>query len=45
VILYSILGGGHSWPGANPADAIGLTTEQVSATAQILRFFDRVRSS
>jgi polyhydroxybutyrate depolymerase len=37
--LYTILGGGHSWPGADPTKAIGLTTEQISATALILSFF------
>jgi polyhydroxybutyrate depolymerase len=41
VVLYTILGGGHSWPGADPAKAVGLTTEQVSATAQTLSFFSR----
>jgi polyhydroxybutyrate depolymerase len=39
--LYSILGGGHSWPGADPKKSIGLTTQQISATNQILGFFDR----
>jgi polyhydroxybutyrate depolymerase len=39
VILYSVLGGGHTWPGADPARAIGLTTDQVSATALALSFF------
>ncbi len=43
VVLYSVLGGGHSWPGADPARAVGLTTEQVSATAQTLAFFGRLR--
>jgi polyhydroxybutyrate depolymerase len=41
VELYSIIGGGHSWPGADPSQAVGLTTQQVSATKQILMFFDR----
>lgn len=40
--LYTILGGGHSWPGADPSKAIGLTTEQISATSLILSFFTRV---
>jgi polyhydroxybutyrate depolymerase len=43
VVLYTIVGGGHSWPGANPKLAVGLTTQQVSATSQILSFFDSVR--
>jgi polyhydroxybutyrate depolymerase len=41
VELYSIIGGGHSWPGADPRRAIGLTTQQVSATKEILAFFNR----
>jgi polyhydroxybutyrate depolymerase len=45
VELYSILGGGHSWPGADPKEALGLTTQQVSATKEILRFFDRWRTA
>ncbi len=44
VELYSIIGGGHAWPGANPKDAIGLTTQQVSATKEILGFFNRWRT-
>ena len=44
VVLYTILGGGHSWPGADPKQAVGLTTQQVSATTQILSFFDHFRS-
>jgi polyhydroxybutyrate depolymerase len=43
VVLYTVLGGGHSWPGADPTKAIGLTTEQVSATSQVLSFFGRLR--
>jgi polyhydroxybutyrate depolymerase len=43
VVLYTIVGGGHSWPGADPSQAIGLTTQQVSATAQVLSFFDDMR--
>jgi polyhydroxybutyrate depolymerase len=41
VVLYTIIGGGHSWPGADPKGAIGLTTEQVSATTEALAFFSR----
>jgi polyhydroxybutyrate depolymerase len=39
--LYTIIGGGHSWPGADPTKAIGLTTEQISATSLVLSFFTR----
>ena len=43
VELFRIDGGGHTWPGADPRKAIGLTTRQVSATDQILAFFARHR--
>ena len=43
VVLYTITGGGHSWPGADPELAVGLTTQQVSATSQVLLFFGRLR--
>ena len=43
VALYTVVGGGHSWPGADPRDAIGLTTQRVSATAAMLSFFGRYR--
>jgi polyhydroxybutyrate depolymerase len=39
VRLYTVVGGGHTWPGADPAKGFGLTTQQVSATATILAFF------
>jgi polyhydroxybutyrate depolymerase len=41
VTLYTVVGGGHSWPGADPSKAIGLTTEQISATTLALAFFHR----
>ena len=37
--LFTIVGGGHTWPGANPKKGFGLTTQQVSATTRILAFF------
>lgn len=42
VILYSVLGGGHTWPGSPivlPAAVLGPTTEAVSATHLMLAFF------
>jgi polyhydroxybutyrate depolymerase len=39
VRLFTIVGGGHTWPGANPTKGFGLTTQQVSATTRILAFF------
>ena len=41
VDLYTILGGTHAWPGADPSASIGLTTQQVDATTQALDFFGR----
>ena len=39
VELYSIKGGGHTWAGADPSRGVGLTTQQVSATKELLHFF------
>jgi polyhydroxybutyrate depolymerase len=39
VMLFTIVGGGHTWPGASPTKGFGLTTQQVSATSEILTFF------
>ena len=42
VILYSVLGGGHTWPGSPivlSAAVLGPTTEAVSATHLMLAFF------
>ncbi|MGZ4716473.1 MAG: alpha/beta hydrolase family esterase [Acidimicrobiales bacterium] len=41
VVLYQVVGGGHSWPGADPARGQGLTTRQVDATDEALAFFAR----
>ncbi len=46
VTLYSVLGGGHAWPGspvALPTAVFGPTTEQVDATGLMLRFFAQHR--
>ncbi len=39
VLLYTILGGGHTWPGATPLDFLGYTTEQIDASQRMLEFF------
>jgi polyhydroxybutyrate depolymerase len=39
VVLYSIVGGGHTWPGAIPIPRLGLTTRQIDASATIWSFF------
>jgi polyhydroxybutyrate depolymerase len=43
VELYTIRGGGHTWPGGPRVRAriLGRTTREVSATALLWRFFDR----
>ena len=43
VVLYRIIGGGHTWPGAPPvrASRLGATTPSISATNLILDFFDQ----
>jgi polyhydroxybutyrate depolymerase len=38
VTFYTITGGGHSWPGANPQYGYGMTTQQISATKLILQY-------
>jgi polyhydroxybutyrate depolymerase len=38
-VLYSIIGGGHTWPGAIPLPKFGLTTTQINASATIWAFF------
>jgi polyhydroxybutyrate depolymerase len=41
VLLYTILGGGHTWPGAVPLDPafVGKTTDEIDASATIIAFF------
>jgi polyhydroxybutyrate depolymerase len=44
VDLVTIRGGGHTWPGAKvppPVSGLGATTQQISATQQMLSFFQR----
>ncbi len=46
VVLYSVLGGGHTWPGSPitlSAGIFGATTNQIDATGLMLAFFDRHR--
>ncbi len=41
-LLYTVLGGGHSWPGSAvelPPHMVGATTRSIDATAVILDFF------
>ena len=42
VELYTVVGGGHTWPGSSvvlSAAAFGPTTESISATRLMLAFF------
>jgi polyhydroxybutyrate depolymerase len=39
VVLYSIIGGGHTWPGSIPIARFGLTTTQINASNTIWAFF------
>lgn len=41
VILYRITGGGHDWPGKDPATSVQPSTQQVSATNEAIAFFAR----
>ena len=43
VTLYTVLGGGHDWPGADSKYGFGLTTQQISASLLILRFFSTLQ--
>jgi polyhydroxybutyrate depolymerase len=40
VVLYEILGGGHTWPGAAiDVSRLGSTTHEISATNEMLKVF------
>jgi polyhydroxybutyrate depolymerase len=40
VILYTIDGGGHTWPGANPdLGGVGVTTDEINASQLMWQFF------
>jgi polyhydroxybutyrate depolymerase len=41
VILYSVLGGSHAWPGADPSTSPLYATQTISATNLALDFFGR----
>ena len=46
VVLYSVLGGGHTWPGSPitlSAGTFGATTRSIDATGLMLGFFDQHR--
>jgi len=41
VVLYTLLGGGHSWPGGKPPPEwrVGATTTSIDATSELWAFF------
>ena len=43
VVLYTVVGGGHTWPGSARSESFMDTTETVRATNLALAFFDRHR--
>jgi polyhydroxybutyrate depolymerase len=40
VTFYTVLGGGHEWPGADTSTGYGFTTQQISANTLILRYIN-----
>jgi polyhydroxybutyrate depolymerase len=48
VVLYTVAGGGHTWPGGNPAafpPGLGLVTQEISANELMWAFFRDVQLS
>ena len=45
VTFYTVLGGGHEWPGAKVTTGVGLTTQQISANTVILAFFNSLATA
>jgi polyhydroxybutyrate depolymerase len=43
VILYTIDGGGHTWPGGWPIPFVGKTSRDIDATEELWRFFQGYR--
>lgn len=41
VILYKVINGGHSWPGALPIPGLGVTNQDIDASTIIGEFFTR----
>lgn len=39
VVLYTIVGGGHSWPGGMPIPFVGKTTRDIDATEELWTFY------
>jgi polyhydroxybutyrate depolymerase len=41
VFFYAVEGGGHTWPGGLPIPGVGKTSNKISATEEMWRFFKR----
>ena len=41
VLLYSVNGGGHAWPGGWPIPGVGRTSNDIDATEEFWRFFQK----
>jgi polyhydroxybutyrate depolymerase len=41
VVMYRIVGGGHTWPGSIDVGRLGATTHQVNATDEMWKLFDQ----
>jgi polyhydroxybutyrate depolymerase len=39
VVLFTIDGGGHTWPGSVNVPRLGAVTDEIDATEQIWQFF------
>lgn len=42
VLLYTVIGGGHTWPGGAVLGDPALTTREINASSRILEFFDEL---
>jgi polyhydroxybutyrate depolymerase len=43
VILYTIVDGGHTWPGGAPIPGVGKTSTDIDASEEMWRFFEAYR--
>jgi len=43
VVLYQIVGGGHTWPGGTPIPIVGKTSRDIDATEEMWEFFQGFR--
>jgi len=41
VLLHTIVGGGHTWPGAEEVPGLGAVTREMDASEEMWRFFQR----